>query len=731
MSLPLEESPLSPLPEELRLCPQPEEPHLSPQPEEPQLSSQSEKLHLSPQPEEPRLYPQPEELHLFPQPEELHLFPQPEEPCLSPVLEESCLSSQPEKLHLSPMTKEPCLSPRPEELLTLQPEEPQPPKEPGLCPAPEELPLFPPPGEPPLSPLLGEPALSEPGEPPLSPLPEELPMSPSGEPSLSPQLMPPDPLPPPLSPIIPAAAPPALSPLGELEYPFGAKGDSDSESPLAAPILETPISPPPEANCTDPEPVPPMILPPSPGSPMGPASPILMEPLAPQCSPLLQHPLPPPDSPPSRCSPPALPLSIPSPLSPMGKAMDVSDETELHEMETEKGPEPECPALEPSATSPLPSPMGDLSCPAPSPAPALDDFSGLGEDTAPLDGTDAPGSQPEAGQTPASLASEPKGSPVLLDPEELAPVTPMEVYGPECKQAGQGSPCEEQEELRAPVAPIPPTLIKSDIVNEISNLSQGDASASFPGSEPLLGSPDPEGGGSLSMELGVSTDVSPVRDEGSLRLCTDSLPETDDSLLCDAGTAISGGKAEGDKGRRRSSPARSRIKQGRSSSFPGRRRPRGGAHGGRGRGRARLKSTTSSIETLVADIDSSPSKEEEEEDDDTMQNTVVLFSNTDKFVLMQDMCVVCGSFGRGAEGHLLACSQCSQCYHPYCVNSKITKVMLLKGWRCVECIVCEVCGQASDPSRLLLCDDCDISYHTYCLDPPLLTVPKGGWKCKW
>lgn len=64
-------------------------------------------------------------------------------------------------------------------------------------------------------------------------------------------------------------------------------------------------------------------------------------------------------------------------------------------------------------------------------------------------------------------------------------------------------------------------------------------------------------------------------------------------------------------------------------------------------------------------------------------------------------------------------------------HPQITKVMLLKGWRCVECIVCEVCGKASDPSRLLLCDDCDISYHTYCLDPPLQTVPKGGWKCKW
>ena len=58
-------------------------------------------------------------------------------------------------------------------------------------------------------------------------------------------------------------------------------------------------------------------------------------------------------------------------------------------------------------------------------------------------------------------------------------------------------------------------------------------------------------------------------------------------------------------------------------------------------------------------------------------------------------------------------------------------MMLRKGWRCLECIVCEMCGKASDPSRLLLCDDCDVSYHTYCLDPPLHTVPKGGWKCKW
>lgn len=58
-------------------------------------------------------------------------------------------------------------------------------------------------------------------------------------------------------------------------------------------------------------------------------------------------------------------------------------------------------------------------------------------------------------------------------------------------------------------------------------------------------------------------------------------------------------------------------------------------------------------------------------------------------------------------------------------------MVLTKGWRCLECTVCEACGEASDPARLLLCDDCDISYHTYCLDPPLHTVPKGAWKCKW
>uniref|UniRef100_UPI003AAECAA4 histone-lysine N-methyltransferase 2C isoform X1 n=1 Tax=Centroberyx gerrardi TaxID=166262 RepID=UPI003AAECAA4 len=173
------------------------------------------------------------------------------------------------------------------------------------------------------------------------------------------------------------------------------------------------------------------------------------------------------------------------------------------------------------------------------------------------------------------------------------------------------------------------------------------------------------------------------------------------------------------------------IRVGRGSGFPGRRRPRGAGLSGRGgRGRARGKNGASPcINPGLTTIETPyPVKEEEE---NAMHNTVVIFSSNDSFTLKQDMCVVCGSFGLGAEGRLLACAQCGQCYHPFCVGIKITKVVLSKGWRCLECTVCEACGQATDPGRLLLCDDCDISYHTYCLDPPLQNVPKDSWKCKW
>ncbi|PSN55752.1 hypothetical protein C0J52_04798 [Blattella germanica] len=119
------------------------------------------------------------------------------------------------------------------------------------------------------------------------------------------------------------------------------------------------------------------------------------------------------------------------------------------------------------------------------------------------------------------------------------------------------------------------------------------------------------------------------------------------------------------------------------------------------------------------------------EEEPGVENRLVLCSAKDKFVLTQDICVMCGAIGIDQEGCLIACAQCGQCYHPYCVNVKVTKVILQKGWRCLDCTVCEGCGQRNDEGRLILCDDCDISYHIYCMDPPLDYVPHGNWKCKW
>ncbi|RZF48821.1 hypothetical protein LSTR_LSTR003201, partial [Laodelphax striatellus] len=126
--------------------------------------------------------------------------------------------------------------------------------------------------------------------------------------------------------------------------------------------------------------------------------------------------------------------------------------------------------------------------------------------------------------------------------------------------------------------------------------------------------------------------------------------------------------------------------------------------------------------------DSSSSKTDDEPGG---ENRLVLCSAKDKYVLTQDVCVMCGALGQDQEGCLIACAQCGQCYHPYCVSVKVTKVVLQKGWRCLDCTVCEGCGQRHDEARLILCDDCDISYHTYCMDPPLNYVPRGVWKCKW
>ncbi|XP_055848634.1 histone-lysine N-methyltransferase 2C isoform X2 [Episyrphus balteatus] len=118
-------------------------------------------------------------------------------------------------------------------------------------------------------------------------------------------------------------------------------------------------------------------------------------------------------------------------------------------------------------------------------------------------------------------------------------------------------------------------------------------------------------------------------------------------------------------------------------------------------------------------------------DESGIDKKIVICSANDQFILSQDICVMCGAIGADDERELICCAQCGQCYHPYCVNVQLNKVILTRGWRCLDCTICEGCGKKDDDALLILCDECDISYHTYCHDPPLDSVPHGNWKCKW
>ena len=147
----------------------------------------------------------------------------------------------------------------------------------------------------------------------------------------------------------------------------------------------------------------------------------------------------------------------------------------------------------------------------------------------------------------------------------------------------------------------------------------------------------------------------------------------------------------------------------------------------RGKGRQLLMLNSSSTASTNSDLNSSQCSE----DDMSLEKKLVLCSAKDKFILMQDICVMCGALGTDQEACLIGCVQCGQCYHPHCANVTLSKTMLQKGWRCLDCTVCEGCGQKNDEARLILCDECDISYHIYCMSPPLDAVPNGNWKCKW
>eukprot|EP00794_Sanderia_malayensis_P003518 gene3518-4019_t len=193
-----------------------------------------------------------------------------------------------------------------------------------------------------------------------------------------------------------------------------------------------------------------------------------------------------------------------------------------------------------------------------------------------------------------------------------------------------------------------------------------------------------------------------------------------------------------------SSSVTSRPGRGKKKMSPFRCRGRPPGSTGRGKknknqrvGRPRSKGTPNTgpnkenVQTgTVATVDNNK-KDEADEDAEGLHSTVIMVSTKDTFSLGQDICMCCGSFGKGNEGHLITCAHCGQCFHPYCVNVKINKVLMTKGWRCLDCTVCEGCGKNEDEGKLLLCDGCDISFHIYCLDPPLDEVPPDGWKCQW
>ncbi|KHJ46792.1 SET domain protein, partial [Trichuris suis] len=157
-----------------------------------------------------------------------------------------------------------------------------------------------------------------------------------------------------------------------------------------------------------------------------------------------------------------------------------------------------------------------------------------------------------------------------------------------------------------------------------------------------------------------------------------------------------------------------------------------GVGGDKRRGSKCAKNRRNAAQAIAAMLNNhlAPDVAKHKEDDEYI-HSVVVTSVRDTYVFCRDMCVVCGSFGKGVEGYMVACMQCGQCYHTYCANVNLNYVIVNRGWRCLDCTVCEGCGRGDDEQYLLLCDECDISYHTYCLSPPLDAIPQGAWRCKW
>ncbi|KAL6727100.1 hypothetical protein Aduo_009007 [Ancylostoma duodenale] len=138
-------------------------------------------------------------------------------------------------------------------------------------------------------------------------------------------------------------------------------------------------------------------------------------------------------------------------------------------------------------------------------------------------------------------------------------------------------------------------------------------------------------------------------------------------------------------------------------------------------------------------VDETMLEEDEERntraDDVEYVRTAVVCDAQDPYMRQASLCLVCGAVGKPhtQESSMVACCNCAQTFHTYCVglHDKLNQAVVNRGWRCLDCTVCEGCGEGKDESKLLLCEECDVSYHIYCLSPPLERIPNGPWRCQW
>ena len=100
------------------------------------------------------------------------------------------------------------------------------------------------------------------------------------------------------------------------------------------------------------------------------------------------------------------------------------------------------------------------------------------------------------------------------------------------------------------------------------------------------------------------------------------------------------------------------------------------------------------------------------------------------FCCWMDCCFTCGS--SGASDTMLFCVDCGEAFHSFCVNAPIhsMEASSVAGWRCPNCKVCEISGEASqDELKMLFCEMCDRAFSLDLLDPPLQSAPPGLWIC--